>query len=288
MTTSLEVVRVRLDFSYDGTDFAGWAQQPGLRTVEGVMAAGLGRILREAETPRFTVAGRTDAGVHARGQVAHVDMPGRAWAHLPGRSARPPAEAFATRLTGVLPPDIVIRGASVAPEGFDARFSAIARRYAFRISDSRELRDPLSRRHVVWHPRPVNLEAIREASALLTGLRDFAPFCRPRPGATTIRELAEFAWERPAEGPDAGLLLAWLRADAFCHSMVRSLVGAVLAVGDGRRDAAWLLEVAASPKRTPSVAVAPPHGLTLEEVTYPPDAEMARRAESARARRALD
>lgn len=286
MTT--EVVRARLVFAYDGTDFAGWAAQPGLRTVQGVMEEALGRIVRQDAPPRITVAGRTDAGVHARAQVAHVDISREAWQRLPGRAERTPAQGLLRRLRGVLPDDIGVHEAGEAPEGFDARFSAVARRYAYRIADAASPRDPLARRHVAWVDADVDLEALQEASATLTGLRDFAAFCKAREGATTIRDLQVFTWERPAWGADAGLLVATVRADAFCHSMVRSLVGAVLAVGQGRRDLEWLAAVAASTERSQQVSVAPAHGLTLEEVVYPPDAELAARAVQTRARRTPD
>ncbi|WP_084127889.1 tRNA pseudouridine(38-40) synthase TruA [Demequina sp. NBRC 110055] len=291
---SSQVVRARLAFSYDGTDFAGWAAQPGLRTVQGEMEVALARIARAPGTGeplglRLTVAGRTDAGVHARGQVAHVDIPAEVWARMPGRAERSPAEGLRDRLDGTTPADIVVHEAHVAAAGFDARFSATQRRYAYRICDQRPLRDPLTRRHVLWHDGALDVDALNEAAATLTGLRDFAAFCKAREGATTIRDLVEFSWARVDSGPDAGLVVATVRADAFCHSMVRSLVGAVLPIGTGRRDLDWLAAVAATQARAQGVAVAPAHGLTLEEVSYPADAELAVRAELTRARReALD
>ena len=277
-----QVVRARLVFAYDGTDFAGWAAQPGLRTVQGVLEEALARVTR-VEDVRTTVAGRTDAGVHARAQQAHTDLSVVAWGRLPGRSDRSPAEALASRLNGVLPPDVRMRFVTVAPAGFDARFGALERRYVYRVCDSVAGLDPLTRRHVLAHDRALDVEALNTASDTLTGLRDFAAFCRGREGATTVRTLTELSWAR---GED-GVVGATVRADAFCHSMVRSLVGALLAVGDGRRDLEWLAAVAASPVRSQAIAVAPPHGLTLEEVVYPPDAELAARAELTRARRAL-
>jgi len=280
-------VRVRLDLAYDGTDFAGWAVQPGLRTVQGTIEDGLSRLMRGVE-PRLTVAGRTDAGVHARGQVAHVDLPTQAWEALAGRSHRDPETVMRNRLSGILPPDIVVFGVKVAPPGFDARFSARERRYVYRVSDRPESRDPLTRRYVLWYPRSLDVMLLQEASRGLTGLRDFAPFCRSRARATTIRTLVEFSWERVESGVDEGLVAATFRADAFCHSMVRSLVGAVLAVGDGRRDFAWLQAEAAATSRRSGIIVAPPHGLTLEEVAYPPDDELAERANATRAKRTLD
>ncbi|MGO1315977.1 MAG: tRNA pseudouridine(38-40) synthase TruA [Cellulomonadaceae bacterium] len=278
-----DVIRVRLDLAYRGTDFAGWAVQPGLRTVQGVLEAALATLVREPV--RLTVAGRTDSGVHARGQVAHVDLPRVRWEALPGRSARTPGQGLVHKLTGLLPRDLVVHRADAAPEGFDARFSALRRRYAYRVADRTELRDPLTADHVLWTSRSLDLEAMQQACAPLTGLRDFAAFCRPRPGASTIRELQELAWFRPASGPDAGLLVARVQADAFCHNMVRALVGASLAVGEGQRDVEWPARVLAGRRRDPGARVVPAHGLVLEEVVYPPDAELARRADAIRARR---
>ena len=287
-----EFIRVRLDLAYDGTDFAGWARQPGLRTVEGALEAGLARVLRSEQlglpTPRFTVAGRTDSGVHARGQVAHVDIEAGAWAALPGRpgrSSRTPAEALVSRLTGVLPADVVVRGAAPAPAGFDARFSALRRRYTYRIADAPALRDPLRRRHVLWTRKPLDVAAMDDAVRPLTGVRDFASYCKPRPGATTIRELQRIAWERPVDGPDAGLTVGHVVADAFCHNMVRALVGASIGVGEGRRPVSWPAELLASRRRDAGVFVVPPEGLCLEEITFPPDAELAARADTVRTKR---
>ncbi len=279
------IVRARLDLSYDGTDFSGWATQPGLRTVQGVLEEALARIVRQEAPPRVTVAGRTDAGGHPRGQVAHVDIEAGAWERLPGRAERSPAEGLLSRLNGVLPDDAVVRAVSVAPEGFDARFSATERRYAYRVTD--EVPDVLRRRHVLAVGQPLDTERLNAASSTLMGLRDFAPFCKAREGATTIRELKELSWVRQEDGPDAGLVVATVRADAFCHSMVRSLVGALLPVGEGRRDLEWFAQVASGTVRSQAVAVAPAHGLTLEHVGYPDDAGLAARAEATRGRRTL-
>ncbi|WP_217614934.1 tRNA pseudouridine(38-40) synthase TruA [Cellulomonas sp. GbtcB1] len=285
-------VRVRVDLAYDGTDFAGWARQPGLRTVQGVVEDALALVLRSehrGETPpRVTVAGRTDAGVHARGQVLHVDVPAGAWAAVPGRSDRTPEESLLTRLGGVLPPDVVATAVTIAPEGFDARFSAVARRYVYRVCDDPALRDPLRRAHVLWTRRPLDVDAMHEAAGRVLGRHDFAAYCKPRPGATTIRTLDELTWERPADGPDAGLVVATVRADAFCHSMVRALVGASLAVGEGRRPVDWPAELLVGGRRDPGSAVVAAHGLTLEEVVYPPDAELAVRQLRTRAMRSAD
>ena len=280
--TNEQPVRVRLDLAYQGTAFAGWATQPGLRTVQGVLEEGLGQVLR-GDPPRLTVAGRTDSGVHARGQVAHVDLPRAAWDAMPGRSDRQPGDALVARLTGVLPGDVVVHRATLAPEGFDARFSAVYRSYTFRIVDDPALRDPLRREWVLWNRKRLDADAMHAALQPLLGVRDFAAFCKPRPGATTIRELQHLSWERATEGPDEGLVVAHVRADAFCHNMVRALVGASVAVGEGRRPVSWPAEVLAARRRDAGAGVVPPHGLVLEAVSYPPDDELAARAERVRA-----
>ena len=276
-------MRLRVDFGYDGTDFHGWAAQPGLRTVEGELGAAITTILRAAEPVSLTVAGRTDAGVHARGAVCHLDVADDLLVALPGRSARDPLDAALTRLGGVLPPDLVVRSVQVAPPGFDARFSALSRRYRYRICDDRARLDPLRRRDTVVVKRPLDVAAMDEAAQQLLGLGDFAAFCKRREGATTIRTLLDHRWERDADGTIVGTV----RADAFCHSMVRALVGAVVPVGEGRKPVSWPLEVMTAGRRDPGVVVMPAHGLRLEEVEYPPDDELALRAEEARAVRTL-
>jgi tRNA pseudouridine38-40 synthase len=180
-------VRFRLDLGYDGTDFSGWAAQPGLRTVEGTLAAALTTILRAEEPVRLTVAGRTDAGVHARGQVAHFDPDPTAWAALPGRSTRTTAEAALSRLRGILPADIGMRAVAVAADGFDARFAALQRRYLYRLADRPELVDPLRRRETVVTKRALDVESMHAAAQELLGLNDFGAFCKRRAGATTVR-----------------------------------------------------------------------------------------------------
>ena len=281
-------VRLRLDLAYDGTDFAGWALQPGLRTVQGVLEAALATVLRTDGPPRVTVAGRTDSGVHARGQVAHVDIPAGLLAASRGRTDRPVEEALLGRLGGVLPTDLVLHALTRAPDGFDARFSALRRRYTYRICDDAARRDPLSRAHVLWHRRALDVDAMAAAARPLVGRHDFASYCKPREGATTIRTLEAFAWSRPADGPDAGLVVATVQADAFCHSMVRSLVGASLAVGEGRSGAGWPAELLALRRRDAGVHVVAARGLTLEEVGYPSDDQLAARAAQTRARRAAE
>jgi tRNA pseudouridine38-40 synthase len=277
-------LRIRLDLSYDGTAFAGWASQPGLRTVQGTLEAALGTVLR-TEPPRLTVAGRTDAGVHARGQVVHLDLPPEVWHAVQGRLAGGPGEALVRRLAGVLPPDVVVHTATPAVEGFDARFSALHRRYVYRIADDMSRVDPLRRTHVVRHRLPLDAAAMGEAARPLVGRHDFAAFCRSRPDATTIRTLEVLEARRPREGADAGLVVLTVQADAFCHSMVRALVGALVPVGEGRRPASWPAELLAGGRREGAAVVAPAHGLTLEEVVYPPDDQLGDRARRTRARR---
>jgi tRNA pseudouridine38-40 synthase len=267
------LVRLRLDLGYDGADFSGWARQPGRRTVQEVVEDALVTVLRVDEV-RVTCAGRTDAGVHARGQVAHVDAPVAAVEAAGGPGA------LARRLSGVLPRDVRVTEVAPAPDGFDARFAALWRRYAYRVSDHPAGVDPLRRHDVVDHRRRLDVAAMDESAGSLLGEHDFGAFCRPRAGATTVRTLLEHGWARVD-----GLVVATVVADAFCHTMVRALVGAALAVGEGRRPPSWPAEVLAGRVRRPDVQVAPPHGLTLEEVRYPPVEELAARTLAARRRR---
>jgi tRNA pseudouridine38-40 synthase len=267
------LVRLRIDLGYDGTAFAGWAVQPGLRTVQGELESALATVLRQPAV-RVACAGRTDAGVHARGQVVHVDVPATAY------DAQGGDHALGRRLAGLLPVDIGVRAVRQAPDGFDARFSPLWRRYAYRVSDDPFGPDPLRRHDVLAHRRALDVNAMHEAARGLEGVHDFAAFCRQREGATTVRTLLELRWAREDD-----LVVATVIADAFCHSMVRALVGASLAVGEGRRDVAWPAQVLAGGQRVPDVLVAAAHGLTLEEVRYPSDDELADRAVATRRRR---
>ena len=248
----------------------------------------MARVLRLRQPPRLVVAGRTDAGVHARGQVCHLDLPMAAWAAAPARADVRPGLAVVRRLTGVLPRDLRVHRAALAPAGFDARFSALRRRYAYRVSEAESGPDPLRRRDVLDHRRPLDVEAMNAAARGLLGLADFAAFCRRRDGATTVRTLLAYDWRRPGPGePDEGLVVATVVADAFCHSMVRALVGALLPVGEGRRPGQWPAQVLAARLRDAGVNVMAARGLTLEQVDYPPDNELAVRARAARAVRHL-
>ncbi|MFE0362947.1 tRNA pseudouridine(38-40) synthase TruA [Streptomyces griseoaurantiacus] len=269
-------VRVRLDLSYDGTGFSGWAKQAGgRRTVQGEIEDALRTVTRSRETFELTVAGRTDAGVHARGQVAHVDLPREVWAEHHGKLLK--------RLAGRLPRDVRVWALREAPAGFDARFSAVWRRYAYRVTDNPGGVDPLLRGHVLWHDWPLDVDAMNEAARGLLGEHDFAAYCKKREGATTIRTLQELSLARGGDG----IVTATVRADAFCHNMVRSLIGALLFVGDGHRAPDWPAKVLEAGVRDSAVHVVRPHGLTLEEVGYPADELLAARSREARNRRTL-
>jgi tRNA pseudouridine38-40 synthase len=279
-------VRLRIDLSYDGSGFSGWAVQPGRRTVEEVLAAALGRVLRLPGSPGLTVAGRTDAGVHARGQVAHADVPEDAWAPALESAAepgRPGVRGAVARLAGVLPADVRVHAVDAAPEGFDARFSALWRRYSYRVCDDPARADPLRRHETLWSFRRLDVATMNEAARGCLGEHDFAAFCRRRPGATTIRTLRRLEWQRDQDG----VAVAAVVADAFCHTMVRSLTGALLAVGEGRRPPGWPAAVLAAAVRDPAVRVLAPHGLCLEEVAYPPPGELAARATGTRSLRGV-
>ncbi|AIG80039.1 MULTISPECIES: tRNA pseudouridine(38-40) synthase TruA [Amycolatopsis] len=274
-----------MDVSYDGTDFSGWARQPGRRTVQGVLEEALAKQPPGASVPKsVVVAGRTDAGVHAAGQVVHVDASPLAGKTRSGRleldeQGIPDLGRMRHRWNRYLPGDVRVLDARVAAPGFDARFSAVRRHYLYRVSDAPWGVDPLRRHDTLAWGRPLSVDAMNEASAALLGLQDFAAFCKQREGGTTIRELQRLVWRRT--GPHA--VEVEVSADAFCHSMVRSLVGALLLVGDGRRPLDWPGDVLES--RTRDSAVAPAHGLTLMAVDYPPDAELAARADQTRAMR---
>jgi tRNA pseudouridine38-40 synthase len=261
--------RFRLDIAYDGTDFSGWATQPGRRTVAGVLTEALAVVLRMPVA--LTVAGRTDAGVHATGQVASADLPADvdpAW--------------FVRRLGRLLPTDVRVTEVRPVPAEFDARFAALRRHYRYRIATAEWGADPLRARDTLAWPHPLDLDAVRAASALLLGEHDFAAFCKRREGATTVRALQQLDWTR---GPD-GVVESAVSADAFCHSMVRSLVGALLDVGRGRRAIDWPASLLGRAQRASDVGVAPAHALTLVGVDYPPDHELAARAAVTRRLRA--
>ena len=292
---SAEARRLRLDLAYDGTLFHGWAAQPGLRTVQGEIEAAIATVFR-AEAP-LTVAGRTDAGVHAAHQVAHVDLGGPLLSDLPrltGRLNSLLAASYARYLQpattrGPLPKvgkgecDVVLHRLTPVGGDFDARFSAAARHYRYLLADEPSARRPIKRSDIWWTPQAsLDERAMQQAADLLLGEHDFLSFCKPRPGATTVRELRELGVRRRG-----GRLEVSVTADAFCHSMVRSLVGALVEVGRGARGANWAAELVARPARDHGVPLAPAKGLTLQGVDYPPPERWAERARESRQVRQL-
>lgn len=277
-------VRLRLDIAYDGTEFTGWAVQAGHRTVAGVLDDALSTVFR---TPvRLRAAGRTDAGVHAAGQVAHVDVPVDGLQHAYPRRQRADEPEFlplVRRLARFLPEDVRVYDIVRAPDGFDARFSALRRHYLYRLSLAAYGVEPQQARYVTAWPRRLDVEAMTAASRDLLGLNDFAAFCRHRENATTIRDLQRLDWAR-----DGDLVTARVSADAFGWSMVRSLVGALLAVGEHRREPAWCRGLLTATKRSSDFAAAPARGLTLIGVDYPPDDQLAARITVTRDLRTVD
>ncbi|MET7821023.1 tRNA pseudouridine(38-40) synthase TruA [Micromonospora zamorensis] len=266
-----ERIRLRLDVSYDGTGFSGWAAQPTRRTVAGVLVETLDLVLGAGTATGLTVAGRTDAGVHATGQVCHLDLPVDVWREHEGRLLR--------RLARLLPTDVRVRAMTEVPSDFDARFSATFRRYEYRVTDAPFGAEPLRRHEVLAWPKPLDLAALNAAASGLVGEHDFAAYCRRKENATTLREVTRLDWRRD---PD-GILVATVQADAFCQAMVRSLVGAMLVAGDGRRPVEWPGSLLTSEVRSSGVTVAPARGLTLVAVGYPADpADYARRADLTR------
>jgi len=260
--------RLRMDISYDGTHFAGWAKQPDRRTVQECVEDAIATVSRI--TPETIVAGRTDAGVHATGQVIHVDIPESV-----------SLDDLPYKLNRILDEDVRIHSISIAPEAFHARFSALRRYYRYKILDANKVLDPLSRIDVATWYRPLDVDVMNKTSALLLGEHDFAAFCKFREGGTTIRRLEKYEWKRNSHG----YLEAEIVADAFCYSMVRNLVGAVVCVADGRFDPEWIVGVLNNKERVSDSLVFPARGLTLFQVDYPSNAELLERAKVTIARR---
>jgi tRNA pseudouridine38-40 synthase len=258
--------RLRMDIAYDGTNFYGWGAQPDRRTIQDLVEEAISRISRvDSES---IVAGRTDAGVHATGQVIHVDVPDTIFtSELNYRD-------FRYKLNRILDEDVRIMDITDAPAGFHARFSALRRHYVYKLIDNNDVIPPLSRHDVASWYRPLDVDRMNEASTLLLGHHDFAAFCKFRQGGTTIRTLEKYEWKRS----DDGLLIADVVADAFCYSMVRNLVGAVVCVADGRKDPLWISELLANKERVSDSLVFPARGLTLYQVDYPRDDQLLERA----------
>ena len=271
---SPDPIRVRLDLGYDGSAFSGWAIQPQRRTVQGVVEGALQEILRRARvvgSSRTTCAGRTDAGVHARGQVVHLDLPEAIWASGGGHR-------LVGQLNANLPADVRAFHARAVPMEFDARFSALTRTYKYRICDERSLFDPITRGFVVANHQTLDISEMNRAGVMLVGEHDFAAYCKRREGASTIRRVLRLDWTRD----ESHLAVMTIESDAFCHSMVRAVTGALVAVGEGRRTWSWPGQVLRSGQRDSAVTVMRPEGLVLESVSYPADELLGEQAQTAR------
>ena len=313
----MSLVRLRMDLAYDGGGFHGWARQPGLRTVQGCIEHALSLITGACRSdgevshsqvvwqPRLVVAGRTDTGVHASHQVAHLDIPTVVLKSCKGHMGVDVVSVLERRLRHLLPTDIVLLGLRAAPRGFDARFSALERTYLYRVSQGGRPGDPRMRGYVLDLEGSLDLEAMNEAAVECIGLHDFGSFAKPNPGGTTIRKVMAAHWDlvptmnliETAPGQSAvgylppfmesGLTVFRIVADAFAHNMVRSLVAACIQVGLGRRSVQWFADKIAHPLREGSTGPIAARGLTLEHVAYPPDGQLAERAQAIRARRTL-
>ena len=263
------LVRFRVDLAYDGTDFAGWAKQPGLRTVEGDLVKMFEKVFGKSKTDfDMRVAGRTDSGVHAKHQVCHLDIPQK---RLP-RIGRDPLNAF--RLNTLIADDLIILDIHQITSDFDARFSALGRRYRYTIVDPEFKKDPMLVRYALTHKRVLDVALMNLAAKELIGLKDFAAFCKPRAGASTIRNLTTFEVSRDP----GGLITIDIHADAFCHNMIRSLVGSIMAVADGRLSIQDLIHVQKSGKRANKFKTIDAKGLSLESIDYPDPADYAKQA----------
>ncbi|PNP89558.1 tRNA pseudouridine(38-40) synthase TruA [Gardnerella sp. DNF00502] len=293
-------MRIRLDFAYDGSGFYGWAKQPNLRTVQGELESALHKVLRVPERDsvnplRLTVAGRTDTGVHASHQVCHLDVSQDVLENCIGHMSCDSLSALEYRLRHVLPQDIAIHRVSAAPDGFDARFSALERTYVYRIVDRSGFAfvDPRMRGFVLQVDYALNVDCMNQAAKMMVGLHDFGSFAKPNPGGTTIREVKKAYWNRISQCAcnrlvphlEQGLLEFTIVADAFAHNMVRSLVNASVQIGMLKRSLDWFDDKIHNPVREGSTGPIAPHGLTLENVAYPCDSDLALRANAIRARR---
>lgn len=284
--TAPETIRLRFDIAYDGTDFHGWARQiapegqEAVRTVQAEIEKALSLVLRHPV--ELTVAGRTDAGVHAAGQVAHADVP---VGSLDQRSIDGDPGRLVRRLSRLLDPDIRVSAVAAAPEGFDARFSALSRTYRYRVTTSASGPLPTRMRDTATWPKNIDLDLVQNTATALVGLNDFAAFCKPRPHATTIRNVHSFTWEDVSTLEEPELFEATITADAFCWHMVRALVATCLDVGSGARDGRWAAALLRATERSPDVRLAPAKGLTLIRVDYPAEEELGDRAAVTRGRR---
>jgi tRNA pseudouridine38-40 synthase len=245
--------RLRVDLTYEGTNFSGWAKQPNERTVQEEVEKALGTI---TQTKVATiVAGRTDAGVHAKHQVIHTDLP-----------AQTDINNLAFRLNQILDADIRVLTAQWAPDNFHARFTAISRTYQYKIIDAGKVTAPLDRHDSTEWFRPLDIELMNSGSKLLLGVHDFFAFCKFREGGSTVKNLLTFNWYRD----EKDVVICEISADSFRYNMVRNLVGAAVCVGEGRFKPEWMFDTLKNKERIPDSYVFPAKGLTLISVQYPP------------------
>ena len=245
--------RLRVDLTYEGTNFSGWAKQPNERTVQEEVEKALSMI---TQTKVATiVAGRTDAGVHAKHQVIHTDLP-----------AQTDINNLAFRLNQILDADIRVLTAQWAPVNFHARFTAISRTYQYKIIDAGKVTAPLDRHDSTEWFRPLDIELMNSGSKLLLGVHDFFAFCKFREGGSTIKNLLKFNWYRD----EKDVVICEISADSFRYNMVRNLVGAAVCVGEGRFKPEWMFDTLKNKERIPDSYVFPAKGLTLISVQYPP------------------
>jgi tRNA pseudouridine38-40 synthase len=255
------LIRISGKIAYDGKDFSGWGLQPDRRTVQGVLEDAISTLLR-VDRVIVQCAGRTDAGVHATAQVIHFDI---------AETDAMEMKDLTYKINAILPEDVSIQELEVTTPDFDARFAALSRSYEYLIYQGQ--RNPLLRERAHRSYLPLDVAAMNDASKALIGLHDFSAFCKKREGATTLRTLMKFEWTETADG----LIKVELEADAFCYSMVRGLIGAVLAIGEGKFDKAWLENYLAGREREAHVFAAPALGLTMVDVNYPDASEYANR-----------
>jgi len=245
--------RLRIDLTYDGSDLSGWAKQPGLRTVQEEVETALSTITRSKAAT--IVAGRTDAGVHAKHQVLHVDLP-----------ADIDSENLAFRLNQILKSDIRILSAMKAPEYFHARFGATSRRYQYKIIDGGQVTAPLDRYDSAEWFRSLDIDLMNQAGHSILGEHDFFTFCKHRQGMSTVKNLMKFDWHRD----EKGVVIGVIEANSFGYNMVRNLVGAAVCVGEGRFEPSWLRKILDEKVRVSDSYVFPAKGLTLLSIQYPP------------------
>ncbi len=244
--------RLRVDLTYDGTNFSGWAKQPNQRTIQEVFEKSLSTILR---TPVATiVAGRTDAGVHANHQVLHTDIPDKSQ-----------IDNLTFRLNQLLPEDIRVLSTTWAPPNFHARFTPISRTYQYKIIDGGQVTTPLNRSDSVEWFRKLDTNLMNLGSNLLLGEHDFFAYCRYREGGSTIKNLIKFEWRRD----ENSTVIGEIQANSFRYNMVRNLVGAAVCVGEGRFEPNWMRKVLDEKIRVSDSYVFPAKGLTLISISYP-------------------